>query len=117
MASSDSTSEIKKLHTQVKNLLEQNYSKEVIIKQLQEQGVAPYYIESIIENVKNEKTDSKSFRNCLIMGIFYIVAGLLVNIFSYRIAENTNSSFFYLFWGIVVFGIVTIIRGFILYKR
>jgi uncharacterized membrane protein HdeD (DUF308 family) len=85
--------------------------------QLQQQGLQPYYIEMIIENIKNEKANNKSFRNSLIMGIFYIVAGVLVNIFSYRIAENTNSSFFYLFWGIVVLGIVTIIRGFILYKR
>jgi hypothetical protein len=51
------------------------------------------------------------------MGGFYIVAGILINIFSYRLAVMANSFFFYFFWGIIAFGIITIIRGFILYYK
>jgi hypothetical protein len=109
--------EIEALHLQVDALIEKNYSKEAIIEELTKQGLAPYYIETIIDNLENEKADKKSFRNSMIMGITYFVGGLLINIFSYTIAENENSTMFYAFWGVMVLGIVTIVRGFILYKK
>jgi len=116
MTQKDLTTEIEELHLQVKKLLSENHTNEAIVEQLQKQGLERYYIETIIENIRDEELDKKSFRNSMIMGLFYIAAGLLINIFSYRIAENISSSFFYLFWGVVVLGIVTIARGFILYK-
>jgi hypothetical protein len=98
-------------------MLDQNYTNEAIIEKLKQQGLEPYYIETIIENVHDQLSDKKSFRNSMIMGLFYITGGLMINIFSYKIAADANASFFYLFWGIVAFGIITIVRGFILYKR
>jgi hypothetical protein len=117
MTNEETSAQIKKLHIQVERLLQENYSRKEIIGELQNQGLEPYYIQTIIENVQDDKSDKKSFRNSMIMGIFYVAAGSLINIFSYNIAESGNSLFFYLFLGIIVFGIVTIIRGFILYKR
>jgi hypothetical protein len=117
MTNKDLTTEIEQLHVLVKKLLEEKHSNEEIVEQLQKQGLEPYYIETIIQNIHDEESDKKSFRSSMIMGLFYVVAGLSINVFSFMTAENTGSSIFYLFWGIVVFGIVTIIRGFILYKR
>jgi hypothetical protein len=117
MANTNPSNEIEKLHAQVKKLLSENYTEEAIIETLQQQGLEHYYIETIIENIEDEAADKKSFRNSMIMGGFYIGGGLLINIFSYKIADNANASFFYLFWGVVALGIITIVRGFILYKR
>jgi len=116
MKNKDLTNEIKELHSQVENLLSEDYTNEEIIELLQKQGLAPYYIETIIANIQDDESNKQNFRNSMTMGCFYIVAGLAVNFFSYKIAQNFGSSIFFLFWGIVVLGIVTITRGFILYK-
>ena len=117
MSQGTSSEKIKFLHNKVHSLLKQNFTNEQIIEELKKENLEQYYIETIIENIKHEKTNNKNFWNSMIMGGFYIVSGLAINFFSYRFSENSNSSGFYLFWGIVVFGIVTIIRGFILYRK
>lgn len=117
MINNDSIREIHKLHLHVKILQAKGYSEEQIIEEMQKQGLEKYYIETLIQNIENENSDKKSFRNSMIMGTFYIVSGTLINIFSYRIAENVNASFFYIFWGIIAVGILTIVRGFILYRK
>jgi hypothetical protein len=117
MQKNNPTKEIEQLYLLVKKLIDEKYANEEIIKQLQKQGLEPYYIKMIIENVENDKADRKSLRNSIIMGVYFIVAGILINIFSYTIAVKANSLYFILFWGIVAYGIVTIVRGFILYKK
>ena len=118
MTNNDETSkQIKLLHLKVKQLLSEGWTDENIINELAKEGIQTHYAQTIIENLQDEESDKKSFRNSLLVGIFYIVAGILINFFSYKIAVNNNSFFFYLFWGIIVLGIVTIIRGFILYKK
>ena len=91
-------------------------AEEEIIEELKKDGIETHYAQIVIENVRDDKDDLKSFRNSLIMGGFYIGGGLLLNFFSYNFATAANSVFFYFFWGIIVLGLVTIIRGFILYK-
>ena len=118
MESPDKTSEqVDLIHSRVKELLIKNYTEEEIVEQLSKDGSEPHYIRLVIENIHDDISKSKNFRNSMLIGGFYIVAGLLINIFSYRIAVNSSSLFFYVFWGIIVLGITTITRGFILYKK
>lgn len=112
-----STDKVALLHDTVRNYLKQGLSDDAIVEKLQEEQLERYYIETVIENIREEAADRRSFINSIIMGVFFIVGGLLINILSYRAAENMNSSFFLLFWGIVVTGVVTIVRGFILYRK
>ena len=117
MNTTDETStKVKLLHSKVKQLITANISEEQIINELVKDGIEPHYAKIIVENVQDDKDDKKSFRNSLIMGGFYLGAGFLLNYFSYNIAVTANSVFFYLFWGVLVLGVVTIIRGFVLYK-
>ncbi|HWR33303.1 MAG TPA: hypothetical protein VN451_07255 [Chitinophagaceae bacterium] len=115
--SNEISKQVEGLHLKVKQLLKEGYSHDEIIKQLTGVGIEPYYIETIIGNLENEKTGKKNFRNSVFAGLFYIIAGLILNFLSYRLSVNSNSFFFYLFWGIIVVGVVTIIRGFILYRK
>ena len=108
---------IKTLHLRVEELLKKGHSENDIIQLLVDEGIEKDYAALIIENVRDDKTDDNSFRNAMISGGFFLIAGIAINILSYQIFDNLNSYFFYLFWGIVVFGITTIIRGFILYKN
>lgn len=108
MIHKDSTSEIRQLHFQVKKWLDENCPDEEIVNRLQKQGVEPYYARTVIDNIHEEKQNGKSFRNAMIMGSFYIIGGLLVNYYSYQLASTSNSTTFFLFWGIVVWGIITV---------
>ncbi len=112
----DTKQKVKLLHEKVKQLLLAHKTEEQIIIELSKDGIDSQYAQVIIENVNDDKADKKSFRSSLIMGGFYLASGLLLNYFSYSIAAASNSFFFYLFWGILILGIVTIVRGFILYK-
>ena len=112
----DTSKQIKLLHTRVIQLLSEKYTDEEISEELKKDGIDDHYSQSLIENVRNDKANRKSLRNSLIMGSFYVAGGLLLNFFSYKMAVLNNSNFFYLFWGIIALGIVTIIRGIILYK-
>ncbi|MBL0357725.1 MAG: hypothetical protein IPP72_12950 [Chitinophagaceae bacterium] len=113
----NSTDKVALLHNKVRSCLKQGLTDDAIIEKLQEEKLERYYIEIIIENIRNEASDRKSFINSIIMGAFFIICGLLINILSYRVSENRSSSSFLLFWGIVVTGVVTIVRGFILYRK
>jgi len=118
MAAKDATSQhIALLHNRVKQLLKNGNSEESVMQQLGSEGLSRDYVQTIFENLSKEESDQKSFRNSLMMGVFYIFAGLLINFFSYRAAVQNGSLFFYAFWGVLVVGIVTIIRGVILYKH
>lgn len=110
------STQINSLHEKVDELQKKKYTDEEIIAELKKEGIAAEYAQQIIQNVENDRADKKSFRNSLIMGSFYIAAGIAINILSYTISANSNVLLYYFFWGIMVLGLVTIIRGFILYK-
>lgn len=108
--------EVKELHRKVNEMLIKKVAEEDILEKLCESGIAKDYALIIIENVKEDIDKLKSFKMSLILGLFLIVGGIAINILSYRIAETANSFFFYLFWGIIAFGTVTIVRAYILFK-
>jgi hypothetical protein len=77
----DQTSkEIAALHAKVKDLLQQGHSDEQVVQELKKDGIEEHYTLLVIDNVHNDHSDKKSFRNAMIMGTFYIAAGLLLNI-------------------------------------
>ena len=108
----DPSQQIAFLHEKARQLRKANYTDEAIARELVKEGITESYAHMIIGNIDGEASDKKSFRNSLIMGSFYILAGLLLTWFSY----NSNMSVYFIFWGLVVFGIVTIIRGVMLYR-
>lgn len=108
---------IEEIHTKVRTFLSQGLTNEQIIEKMSNENLQAYYIEMVIENIHNEKINRKSLINSIITGSFIVVSGLAINILSYKFSQNTNSSSSFIFWGVVVVGIVTIIRGLILYRN
>ncbi|GAO44196.1 hypothetical protein [Flavihumibacter petaseus] len=105
------------LHERVRGMLGSGISVEKIIQLLTEEGVEPYYAKTIIENLQADAADRKSFRNSLIMGGVFLLSGLLMTYMSYAYAANFVGGTYLVLWGLMVLGISTIIRGFILYRR
>jgi len=118
MLVSDKTSEtVTLLHKKVKYLLKEGKQEDYIIEELKKDGISLEYAHIIIANVYNDMYDRKSFWKLIFGGLFFIAGGLVINYFSYQVAANAGSFFYYLFWGIVVGGIVMIIRAFVIFKK
>ncbi|MEO8405765.1 MAG: hypothetical protein ABI480_14255 [Chitinophagaceae bacterium] len=116
-SSYNSSDKIVFLHEKVKQLLRQGKSEEEIVEELAKDKIDTGYATMIIDNVQNDIHDRKSFWRLIFSGLFFVLGGLAINYLSYKIAVTANSLFFYLFWGIVVAGVVMIIRAFIIFKK
>jgi hypothetical protein len=108
---------VAKLHTRAAAALKANMPAEKFVDELVSEGHDPNYAWLIIENVREDIKQRKVFFAQLGMGLFMTGAGILINVFSFEMGLRGGGSLFYLFWGIVVTGIITIIRALLLYRK
>ena len=108
---------IETLHKKAKALLKQDMDEDDIMDELVKEGIDRHYAALIIDNVQSDIRDRADAWKLTLMGSFFIVGGIYINYFSYRIAVNANASFFYLFWGVVVVGILMVIKAFFLFRK
>ena len=108
---------IESLHRKAKQLLKKDLDEDQVINELKKEGIDSNYANLIIKNVIADSRNRIDGWKLLLMGTSFIVGGIYINYSSYLIAVNTNSTFFYLFWGIVVAGILMLIRAFSLFRR
>ena len=113
----DTSEKSNSLHKMAKNLLKQGKSNDQIITQLAEQGIEPTYAQMILDNVYRDISDRRNFWKLLFGGLFFIGGGIAINYYSYKIAENSHSNIFYLFWGVIVAGVLLIIKAFTLFRK
>jgi hypothetical protein len=113
----DITRKIQVLHAKANALLKQDYADEQIVAELCQSGISADYARTILENVYSDISLRKEFRNVLITGVMITVMGLAINIYSYLFAERMNAGSFLLLWGIVVAGIIMIIKAIGIYRR
>jgi hypothetical protein len=106
---------VNRLHTEALLLLKQKKNDELIINQLIKQGIDRHYAEMILENVKNDLHDKKQLYLHILIGAFILLSGLAMTILSYISAFQGGS--YLIFYGLVVTGIIVIIRGVITYKK
>lgn len=108
---------IKALHQKAKALLKRDMTEEEVVQQLQQEGIEAGYARLIIDNVLSDERDRRDAWKLVFMGVFFVLGGLYINYSSYSIAVNNNAGFFYLFWGIVVAGILFLVRAYLLFRR
>ena len=104
----------KKLHTLAARLLQEKLADEIIIETLKSRGLDTYYAEMVLENVKTDAEDRKQFWKHILSGGFIFLAGLALTLGTYYLAEPGR--IFYIFPGLMLVGIASIIRGFILFR-
>jgi uncharacterized membrane protein len=76
--------------------------------------VDSYYAEMVLDNVKTDVEDKKQFWKHILSGSFVFLAGLALTLGTYYYAEPGR--IFYIFPGLMLVGIASIIRGFILFR-
>ena len=113
----DIEGKIQMLHEKANILIKQKQADQLIVKELMEEGIEENYAITIIENVKKDQHNRKEFRKHILMGSTITIAALLVNYLSWQSAVESGAGQFFIIWGIEVIGIITIVRGFILFRK
>src|SRR5580704_12956847 len=106
---------IKELHIEASQLLAQKFSDEAIVSALMKRGIDMYYAETILQNAKEDKSDRKEFYRLLLGGLFVFSAGLATSIISYF--YTFPGGLYFVFTGIMVYGIFAITRAFVIFKK
>ena len=114
----DIESKIDAMHQHARALVRQKLSdKDILSVLIRQFNISEEYAVMIVDNVRNEKDNQKNFIKAMTLGWTLLLGGLALNYFSYQISENTGSSTVIIFYGIVGLGIITILRGWILYRN
>jgi len=109
---------VKRLHSIGEDLKRQGKSDPEIVNELAKVGnISTSYAEQILNNIYEDANKKKQFKKHIFNGTFVTIAGLLINYLSYKFAYQSGSGTFLLIWGIVVIGIINILRGLILYRK
>ena len=103
------------LHRFAAELLKAKLSDSMIIENLKRKGLEPYYAEMILENVKTDVEDRKQFWKHMLSGAFVFFAGLALTLGTWSLAHP--GEIYYIFPGLMIVGIGSMIRGFILFRK
>lgn len=102
---------------QAAQLMKQDHTDEQVVAELCKANITADYARTILENVYSDQRLRKEALGTLITGVVITLGGLAFNIMSYVFAERMGSDSFLLEWGIVIAGILMIIRAISLYRR
>lgn len=109
---------IKALHTLAEQLLNEGLEDQEVAGELSKRGnISIEYATQIVENVHEDYYKKRELRKHLVLGSVITVGGLATNYFSYQYAVSVGSGSFLLVWGVVVTGIVVLVRGWILFRK
>ena len=103
------------VHRQAAQMLKQKLHDKEIIEHLTIDGLDQYYAEMILENVKNDVEDKKQFWKNVLRGLFVFISGLILSIGTYQLAAP--GGFYCIFSGIMLVGIISVIKGYILFRK
>jgi len=113
----DTDLKIELMHARVRLLMKQGMRGPEIIRTLEKEGVDPLYASMLIDNIRTDERDRRDFWKLIIMGLFFFIGGLTTTYLSYTLAVNTGAGIYFIFWGIVVTGIIFLVRAASLYRK
>jgi len=112
----DSTSQIiKALHQEVAQLLASKNDDNSIIDTLISNGYDRSYAETILQNVRADQSDRGQFYKHLFGGLFVFLSGAAITWGSYTMAAP--GGMFFVFTGIMLYGLFAIIRAIIIFRK
>lgn len=109
--------QIRSLHIKALQLVESRYMDEHIIEELCREGLSIDYARAILTNAHSDWALKKEARGKLTTGLALIIGGMAFNITSYRFAQQTGMGMFLLQWGVVIAGMMMLVRSYSLFKR
>ena len=108
--------EIRELDEFTKELMAQLSDEGVIQKLIKEKGLKENYARAVIHSIHERKENRKNFWRSVLMGGSAVLGSGLMTTISYGISESAGGNTFLIFYGIMAFGVITILRGFVLYR-
>lgn len=111
----DSDGRVRDLHAEAVQLLTEKHTDKFIIDALMKKGILEYYAEMILENAKHDKSDNNEFYKHLFGGTFVFMAAAIMTFGTYSVA--VPGGIYFIFWGLMVSGIIMIIRAFLFFRK
>lgn len=108
-------SAIKELHSEAARLLKEKADDEAVISHLIQRGIDRHYAETVLENVKNDQSDRSAFYKHLLMGSFVLAGGIILTLGTRQM--TAPGGMYLVFYGFMIYGVVTIARAFILFRK
>lgn len=108
---------VKSLHVKALQLVEERYMDEHILEALCNEGLSIDYARAILVNAHSDWALKREARSKLTTGLALIIGGMAYNITSYRFAQETGMGMFLLEWGIIIAGMMMLIKSYSLFKR
>ncbi len=109
--------EVTALHRMAKKLIDQDIDEGSVKAMLMKEGLSEMYAAIIIDNVLNDIRDKKDFYKMLIMSVCITGGALWLNYMSYDLALVNNSATMIIFWGLVVSGILMMVKSVAMYRQ
>lgn len=106
---------IRQLHDEAAKLLARNLPDDQIISELKKLGIDHHYAEMVLLNAREDKSDKKEFYKHLFGGIFFLIAGIVLSVGTYKYAQP--GGFYIVFTGIMIYGVFAITRAFVIFKK
>jgi hypothetical protein len=106
---------IKELHAEAAQLLALQESDEFIVESLMKRGIDMHYAELVLENAKGDQSDRKEFYKLLFGGIFTFLTGIILTFGTYSL--SVPGGIYFVFWGLMVYGVYMITRAVILFRK
>lgn len=108
---------IDQLHNEAAQLMRKGRSEQEIITRLCELGAQPHYASQVIDNITRDKAKRKGFWITLMYGAGFLILGGVLNFISWQFAVKSGAYAYYVFWGVMVVGLIYIAKAFILYRK
>ncbi len=109
--------EINELHLQVKMMLRAAVPENEIVSKLAEKEISEDYAQLIIASVQSEIADRKNFIKLLAVAGFILTGAFLLYAMAEPLPIKNSIGFVLIFWGLVVMGIITLIKAAGLYRN
>ena len=106
---------IKDLHAEAALLLKEDNDDAFIIDSLMQKGINRHYAEMVLENVRSDVSYKKAFYKLLLMGISFTGSGTIMTLMGYQ--HPLPGGTYFIFYGIIVYGVSLLARAFILFRK
>jgi hypothetical protein len=108
---------IDQAHNRVKQLLAEGLAEEEIISTLTKEGMTAYYVQSLIDNVQNDRADKKAFWKLVAAGLLSLAAFAFVWLYPGFNGFRGGWIYYFLLFASLGGGITLLFRAFSLFRR
>lgn len=108
---------IDQAHNRVRQLLAEGLTEEEIIATLAKEGMTAYYVQSLIDNVQNDREDKKAFWKLVAAGLLALAVFAFIWLYPGFDGFRGGWIYYFLFFASLGGGITLLFRAFSLFRK